>query len=330
MLKMFDALPAYFGGKRKLAKKILMYAEGKTFIDGFMGGGSVALLAKARGKRVIANDIAERSAVVADALIVNTDVFIEDEDLARLFTPNPANINFIENHLSRLFRNDLARFLDNARANILALNDPAKRAVLTLLWIKTIIYFRPMGTFTHPNAVEKLEVGEISTPVLQELAERYSRPLYGILSTIAADINSGIFDNGLENEFHKQDVFEFLSSVKGDTIYLDPPYYGAQSYEYFYNALDQMLAGKQFPPEHSEFNKKQVISTTLKLFEACEHIPVWILSVGERVIDKKKYIDLMSDFRTVEDIPVSHAHTFGYGHNEESGAQEVLLVGRPK
>jgi hypothetical protein len=39
---------------------------------------------------------------------------------------------------------------------------------------------------------------------------------------------------------------------------------------------------------------------------------------------------LMGDYRDVEDIPVKHAHTFGYGHNEESGVQEVLLVGRPK
>jgi len=121
-----------------------------------------------------------------------------------------------------------------------------------------------------------------------------------------------------------------LSGVSGDTVYFDPPYYGAQSYEYFYNALDRMLLGKDFAPRHSVFNTKHVIANTLKLFEASQHIPFWILSVGERIIDKAKYAALMSEFRQVEDVPIKHSHSYGGGHNELAGQQEVMLVGRPK
>jgi hypothetical protein len=39
--------------------------------------------------------------------------------------------------------------------------------------------------------------------------------------------------------------------------------------------------------------------------------------------------ELIGEF-AILNFPVHHAHCYGYGHNEESGAQEVLLVGRPK
>ena len=328
MLEMFQALAPYFGGKRKLAKKIMRYAEGKRFIDAFMGGGSIALLAKAKGFQVAANDVAERSAIVGRALIENDEVFIEEEDVLRLFVPNAANRHYVRDHKANQFKAELCDFLDNARANIDEVNDPIKRAVMMLLWVRIIFYYRPMGTFTHIRAVEKIEDEQADTPILRSLQERYSQPLMAVVRDLAENINSGVFSNGLENEFHQKDVFEFLSQIEGDTVYLDPPYYGAQSYEYHYNVLDCMLAGKDLEPEHSVFSTKQVIGNTLKLFEASQHIPTWVLSVGQRVIDKKRYIDLMSEFRKVEDIPISHAHTFGYGYNEEAGKQEVLLVGR--
>lgn len=67
-------IPPYPGGKRRLLPAILgLVAEAvpprewrrRTFADGFMGAGTVALTAKALGfQSVVANDIAERSAIV--------------------------------------------------------------------------------------------------------------------------------------------------------------------------------------------------------------------------------------------------------------------------
>lgn len=328
MLQMYQALPSYFGGKRKLAAKIMNYAEGKTFIDAFMGAGSVSLLAKARGFKVIANDIAERSGIVGRALITNTDTILESSDVDLLFTPHPETGHYVRDCQSRMFKAEICDFLDNAFAHISQINDPIKRDLMMLLWIKVIIYYRPMGTFTHPGAVEKLERDEAVTPVLEHLQELYSKPLYRVVCHLAEEINSGVFDNGLDNEMHSKDVFNFLPSVQGDVVYFDPPYYGAQSYEYYYRVLDSMIAQKDVEPKHSVFNTKQVIANTMKLFECSQHIPLWIMSIGQRIIDKKKYIELMGSFRQVIDVPVKYAYSFGTGHNEEAGAQEVLLIGR--
>lgn len=68
-LALWAALPPYLGGKRRLCPLIFREVDrlvprchwaGLTFLDGFLGGGSVSLYAKAQGFRVVATDIAER------------------------------------------------------------------------------------------------------------------------------------------------------------------------------------------------------------------------------------------------------------------------------
>jgi adenine-specific DNA methylase len=85
------ALPAYLGGKRRLCAVIFALLgqaieqdqwRGTTFVDPFLGGGSVSLYAKASGFRVICNDLALRSAAVGHALIANSSVRLTRVDVA--------------------------------------------------------------------------------------------------------------------------------------------------------------------------------------------------------------------------------------------------------
>ena len=75
--RLFDALPPYLGGKRRLVPLILadLAAElppaewpGASFCDPMCGGGAVALAAKAQGFEVYASDRARRGAIVAAVL----------------------------------------------------------------------------------------------------------------------------------------------------------------------------------------------------------------------------------------------------------------------
>src|SRR2546428_4248549 len=95
-LRMWSALYPYLGGKRRLCPLIFREIDrvvprrlwsGLTFLDAFLGGGSVSMGAKAQGFRVIATDIAERSIVVGQALIENTRVRLTREDALRLLAP---------------------------------------------------------------------------------------------------------------------------------------------------------------------------------------------------------------------------------------------------
>ena len=105
MLRIFNALPPYYGNKRKLCPIIFGEIhkrfprdkwQGATFVDGFMGSGAVSLYAKAQGFKVIANDAAERSFVTGKALVENSQTLLTDEDIYKLFLPSKENRHLIE------------------------------------------------------------------------------------------------------------------------------------------------------------------------------------------------------------------------------------------
>src|SRR5439155_16892352 len=96
-LTMWSALPPYLGGKRRLCPLIFREIDrilprrtwcDLTFLDAFLGGGSVSLYAKAQGFSVVSTDIAARSIVIGHSLIENGSVRLGREDLSRvLATP---------------------------------------------------------------------------------------------------------------------------------------------------------------------------------------------------------------------------------------------------
>src|SRR5712691_8779567 len=95
-LTMWSALPPYLGGKRRLCPLIFREIDrlvprrawrDLTLVDGFLGGGSVSLYAKAQGFRVVSTDIAERSITIGEALIENSRVRLLREDVLRLAAP---------------------------------------------------------------------------------------------------------------------------------------------------------------------------------------------------------------------------------------------------
>jgi len=136
-LGIFKALPPYFGGKRGMATQIFRHvpspAEAPVFVDAFMGGGSVALYAKARGYRVIANDIAERSAIVGRAVIANSTVRLHEDDVRVPLAPHPASDGYVEKtYASDHFLPRHARIIDGALAHARAAANPVRRELLTL------------------------------------------------------------------------------------------------------------------------------------------------------------------------------------------------------
>lgn len=159
MFSKFQSLPSYFGGKRKLVKHIfkpIKKTEG-VFIDAFLGGGSVSLYAKAKGYKVISNDIAFRSVIIGRALIANNNVKLETEDLARLFLKAKHDSFIRKNYCPKVFTSKIADFLDIALVNARAVENETKRHLLLHLLIKFILSCRQFGKFTHTRDTLDLE-----------------------------------------------------------------------------------------------------------------------------------------------------------------------------
>ena len=157
-------LPAYLGGKRVLAPLIFAllsqhversaWSE-KTFIDPFLGGGSVSLTAKALGFPVICNDLALRSAVVGRALIANSSVRLTEADVLVLLREpacayrKTAQERFAPSVFSAAHACALDRALFWAGSDAFA--EP-KRSLARLLAIKWLLRVEPMSMLRGTDA----------------------------------------------------------------------------------------------------------------------------------------------------------------------------------
>ena len=338
-MRMFQSLPPYHGGKRKLLGDIFRHLplpqEAPTFVDCFLGGGAASLFAKARGFKVICNDVAERSYIVGRALIQNDHVRLDYDDLVRLAMPTE-EVGYAERQLTPdVFPSDHARYLDLFMANARSL-DGIRRWLALLLVIKYALRLRPMGNFGAKTIMRQAAAclwEEMNPNYVRDLNTRgIPRHPIRLAETIRKQINTGIFSNDHENEAYRSDVFEFLSAIEGDICYMDPPYSGTQSYERSMAPLDDLLRGgsarRKIAP--SSFTKEPPEKILPRLFEAADHIPIWVLSYGNRRIDLQGVMELMRKFRPhVEGRAIDYVHCSGLaGEESRHQNQELLVIGR--
>lgn len=338
-MRILKALPPYFGGKRRLLgmifKQMPSPQEAPVFVDPFLGGGSISLYAKVRGYRVLCNDIAERSYIVGKALIENSKVHLDYDDLVRLSVPLDKP-GYTETHLAPdIFPLEHARYLDRFIANAHRL-EGAKRWLALLLVVKHAFRLRPQNNFGAKTIVHQVAAGdwEKMNPKYVsriEICNITKHPIR-VAEIVRKSINRGVFYNSHENEAHQEDIFKFLKEVKGDVAYFDPPYSGTQSYESALKPLDDLLRGgplnKKHPP--NPFSKEPPEQILPRLFEAADHIPTWILSYGNQRIDLESLTALMKKFRpNVDGIAISYAHCKALANKESIRRnQELLVVGR--
>jgi len=313
MWRGYESLPSYFGGKRKLARKIMSFAQGKVFIDAFLGGGSVALLAKAQGYKVISNDISLRSDIVGKAILENKNVKLSDYDIYSLF--KETDNTFIHETFPNLLLDKDEQLLDNAFIN-------AKSNLQKLLLIKFLFKYKPFSILSNkiPKDLKKSNLKTIKPHL------KYMFKPIKAFKQIQERINQGIFDNGQDNKHHMMDVFEFLDSVQGDTIYFDPPYLGTQSYEEFYNILDSILVQEKIPVSKSKFNSKDGEAFLHKLIEKSMHIPKVIFSFGGPDVDGKKLLGMVQEHRPAELHEIQHKWAVTAKAGTMQTATEILVV----
>lgn len=337
-MKMWDALPPYFGGKRKLVGHIFKHippaSQAPVLMDCFHGGGSVGLYAKARGYRVLVNDLAERSVIIGKALVENNRATLTETDVQRLYRAATAGVEgFATAHFSpEVFLSNQAAAIDGMTAEIATWEGP-KQDLARLLLVKYIFAVRPYSKFSSPGAfnipMEERRIEYIKQRTYHQSIKTALAPTIDLIRKQALAINAGILDNGQVNQASRGDVMDFLAGNRADVAYFDPPYAETLSYEEEYNVLDQILAGRRFPPDKSGFSTDDWRRFMRAMFDAADHIPMWVLSFGSAggKIGLGELVDLMAKGgRKIDAYRLKYAHIAAVASAEHQDKNEEYIV----
>jgi adenine-specific DNA methylase len=336
-LTMWSALMPYLGGKRRLCPLIFREIDrlvprrtwrDLTFLDAFLGGGSVSLYAKAQGFRVIATDIATRSITIGRALIENSRVRLTREDVLRLAAPSDDPPGRIErDYAPSTFTQEQARFLDRALGTAAETTDPAKAALYRLLAVRVALLAHPYSQ-VRKGTIHRVTTGEyeaITESAVYHYVDglRLTRP--DQLWALAEQINGGVFQG--EGRVIQQSILDTLPEIEADVAYFDPPYPGVMSYEREYKVIDELLEGASRPT--SPFTARDGAALIDGLFERARHIPVWILSLGNAVVTLADLEEKMRRLgRETRAIEIKYQHLPAVATDEKKrDNREFLIIG---
>lgn len=207
----------YMGSKHRLLpwiREVVSDLQFTTVLDAFSGSGCVGYLFKALGKEVTTSDFLHFPAVVAHALVENSETRLRDEDLRMLLEKAPDRERFIEETFSGIFYTpeDL-RFLDRVWWNLPRLDHPHRRALALAALIRSCAKRQPRGVFTVAGDPERYKDGRRDLEL--SLEEHFPEQVQAL--------NAAVFDGGRPCRALTGDVFE-IDPDGYDLVYLDPPY----------------------------------------------------------------------------------------------------------
>lgn len=338
---MFDAVPAYLGGKRSILAQIFREVarhidpskwKQSSFIDGFAGGGSVSIYAKAQFREVLGNDFSDRSAMVARAILCNDTVRLTREDGILLLAGADSPTNYTATQ-SDWFTPETARFIDRGLAYADTLNDPVKRELLRVIVWRTILNSRPTnGDFTSRRILDRAMAGELKASGVAGAKYAFRAPDIRDVQRLIDATNGGIFRG--RYSFTQADALVESERWAADVVYLDPPYAGDSGYEAHYKVADACMAQRELPAGGvSPFtDKKQAEGAITRLIGnvARAGAKLVLLNNSDEAISRTRMLEIVSEHYIAEEVPIIHNHTSAGAHGndgEKSGGTEVFIVG---
>ena len=331
--RFLDALPPYPGGKRRLLPAILGLirevapnAEWPqlTFADPFLGGGSVSLTAKALGfGQVLCNDLALRSVLVGRGLIANSSTRLTETDVLQLYAAK-SSTGERQPRLLELLPARLSSLMQRAWSEAAGF-EPPKDALAILLLVRCLLSYFPLGLpgATDAHRIPLSDFDPVTGKRLRQYlrrAEALTRP--DELIRLARKVNAGVLPG--KGRVSQGDALEFLTAIRADVCYVDPPYGKTQSYEGAFRLLDELLgeearAVSQFSSSRAPLDD---------LLDACRHIPIVVMSLGSGALNQADAERLVSRHRKVKrfvSIPYVHYGAVA-GYEKRLSNKEFLIL----
>ena len=283
----------FIGNKEKIANWISDFfpEDAESIFDAFSGGGSVSYQAKAKGLKVISNDILMVNYLLSKSLIENNNETLDEFDIEILFSGTPHKGFMFKNYSNVYFFPKECMELDLYRGNIEKLNSDNKKALAFSLLRRAMIRKMPYSRFNiNWDKIVQLRDEEYSYEKYKRKRAYHNESFKDHFLENLDEYNRAIFDNKKENISLNDDVFNLLGKVKADIIYLDPPYTGTMNnYFGFYGLFDDYFSStKNTPFKNSFVDKKTSIELFDKLFSNLKNFKYWMLSYNNSSFPSKE------------------------------------------
>ena len=322
----------YIGSKQKLVDWIWKHTpEGaQSVADTFCGSSVVAYMYKTKGLKVIANDRLRYSFHGARALVENQKTRLAQEDLDALLAENPKAGTFVRDHFKGIFfAQGVHGLIDQIRGNIDKLSGYKKDIALFALG-KTCLSAK--GGFGHFTSV--IDGGKhLDTP--EEFRARFSKNV--------ERINALVFDSGKECQASNKDVNEFLTGVKADLAYFDPPYateFSTTNYEKAYHFIEGLMSYwdglkinedskvKFYETDHQTVTKANAKGFFETFLGNAKHISNWLISYRDHAYPNEEEMKgiIASLGRNSSMESKDHHYSISAKNGDASNAQERLFI----
>lgn len=332
--------PQYLGAKYVHRSWIAQFIppSANVVLDAFGGSQSIAFMMKQMGKRTLTNDFLDCDNQIGKALVENSSVRLDYDDLNLLFSPNsdPQYFDLMERLFSGLFfTEEEASFVDSFRSNVRRLPDPYKQSMALAVMCRCLTRKVTMGHFAHTQALNYA-----ADPARVKRNRSLAVPLKVLFLEILPQYNSAVFDNLQDNRSYNENILDLLPKLQGvDFVYFDPPYCNSHAdYQSFYHLLETFVKywkDKKFvngtkryePKRYSGFDKNnEAIANLKKMFESSVDIPNWLISYNDRSYpDIDTMVGMIEPFRKVKVEYKTYQNSRG-GKGSVAGSREMLLV----
>ncbi len=324
----------FMGSKHRLAPRlaeVFAALPPGPAVDGFSGSGVVAYALKATGREVRANDHLAFAAALTQALVVNDEVRLGDDEVETLCSPNRDGRDFIQRTFDGLYfpAADHA-FLDAAWSHLDGL-DPTRRALAISALCLAAARKQPRGVFT------------ITTPRYDDGRRQMRMSLRELFREAVGDVNAAVFA-GPPATSTCAEVFD-VEPAGVALAYLDPPYAPPRDdtcYIKRYHFLEGLATywrgqeimwgtrSRKLVKRHTPFASKRTVRDALdRTFEHFRSATL-VVSYGSNAALGVEELEalLRRHVAAVQRIEIPHTYAFGtHTQARRRVATEYVLVG---
>lgn len=323
----------FIGNKEKIADWICDFfpSDISSLFDAFAGGNSVSYQAKKRGLTVINNDILTINYLLGKSLIENKNQKLNESDIDTIFGGKSIKGFMYKNYANRFFYSEECMELDLYRKNIEKLPSQYKKALALSVMRRAMIRKMPYSRFNLSwNKIQQLRDEEYSYRMYKRKRAYHNQSFHHHFLESLGEYNDSIFDNGKKNVSYNEDVFNLLSRVKADAIYLDPPYTGTMNnYFGFYGLMDEYIKSKKLNPFKNNFiDKKTSLHLFDNLFSKLGNYKYWFLSYNNSSFPSKdELIQTISKYsKKIKVIEKNHNYKITGKENKDKNIEYLFVV----